>query len=113
VRDDLRRDADEVRALLDDLESSRFKSPRERDVERQQRESQRRRWTGEFAWLLYAAAWWFNSIMTMVAGFAALLHPCHTDGAAAWWMYASCYITTGLMLAPVMVAMTGLRLPGD
>jgi hypothetical protein len=99
-------DLTEVNALIDDLERSRFKSS-------QRRENERRKWTGEFAWLLYAAAWWFNIIVTMVAGFAALLHPCHTDGAAAYWMYASAWITGGLMFAPMLVALTGLELPGD
>jgi hypothetical protein len=99
-------DVTEVNALLDDLERSRFKSS-------QRRQSERRKWTGEFAWLLYAAAWWLNSIVTMAAGFAALLHPCHTDGAAAYWFYASFWITGGLMFAPMLVALTGVELPGD
>jgi hypothetical protein len=106
MSEDLRDDMAEVNALLDDLERSRFKPS-------QRMERKRFTWTIDHAWTLYAACWWFNSIMTQVAGFAALLHPCHVDGAAAYWMYASGWITCGLMFAPLLVLMAGLRLPGD
>jgi hypothetical protein len=106
MSNDLREDMAEVNALLDDLERSRFKTS-------QRMERERFKWTIDHAWTLYAACWWFNSIMTHVAGFASLLHPCHTDGAAAYWMYASGWITGGLMFAPLLVLMAGLRLPGD
>ena len=96
----------EVNALLEDLERSRFKSS-------QRRQSERRKWTGEFAFLLYAGAFWFNSVMTFISGLAALNHPCSTDGAVAYWMYASAWITGGLVLAPFLVAATGVDLRGD
>ena len=104
--DDMRGDIAELRKVLDELDRSRFR-PKER------RAAERREWFRERAFLLYATCFWFNSLMTTFAGFAALLNPCHVDGPAQWWMYASAWITGGLVFAPLLVAMAGLRLPGD
>jgi len=101
-RDDLA----EINAQLEELERGRFR-PKER------RNAERREWLRERAALLYASAWWFNSIMTFVAGLASLNSPCHTDGVSAWWMYASAYISTGLMFAPLLALSAGFIRQGD
>jgi hypothetical protein len=104
MSDDLREDMAEVNALLDDLERSRFSH---------RRKVERSKWTVADAWTLYAAAWMANVIATLIAGFALMRYPCHGGGAAALWLKASFWITGGLMFAPLLVAMAGLRVNGD
>jgi len=100
-RDDLA----EINAQLAELERGRFRPKEKRNAER-------REWLLQRAELLYASAWWFNSLMTFVAGIAPL-GP--TDNVisehSVAWMYASAYITTGLMFAPLLALSAGFIRP--